>query len=55
VPEDPHQKDEAELHDFCKAKLSGYKCPKYIEFVKQIPKQKSGRLLRRELRKPSNL
>ena len=36
---------------FCKSKLSGYKCPKHIEFVERIPRLKSGRLLRRELRK----
>ncbi len=43
--------DDAELFEHCKAKLSAYKCPKTIEFVERIPRQKSGRLLRRELRK----
>ena len=43
--------DETELMIFCKDKLSAYKCPKSIEFVERIPRQKSGRLLRRELRK----
>jgi len=43
--------DEAQLLSFCRSKLSAYKCPKYIEFVERIPRQKSGRLLRRELRK----
>lgn len=43
--------DEAQLLAYCKSKLSAYKCPKQIEFVERIPRQKSGRLLRRELRK----
>ncbi len=42
------------LHEFCKVKLSGYKRPKEIEFVEKLPRFKSGRLLRRELRKPSS-
>lgn len=43
--------DEVQLLAYCKSKLSAYKCPKHIEFVERIPRQKSGRLLRRELRK----
>ena len=43
--------DEAELLAYCKSKLSAYKCPKQIEFVERIPRLKSGRILRRELRK----
>lgn len=43
--------DGIQLLDYCKSKLSAYKCPKQIEFVERIPRQKSGRLLRRELRK----
>jgi len=39
------------LMAYCKTKLSAYKCPKHIEFVARIPRQKSGRILRRELRK----
>ena len=46
--------DTEALHAFCKIKLSGYKRPKEIEFVEKIPRFKSGRLLRRELRKPSS-
>ena len=43
--------DQTQLFEYCKAKLSAYKRPKTIEFVERIPRQKSGRLLRRELRK----
>lgn len=51
VSKDPKNQDEEAILAFCKSKLSGYKCPKNIEFVERIPRLKSGRLLRRELRK----
>jgi long-chain acyl-CoA synthetase len=40
---------EAELIDFCKQHLAGYKCPKTIRLVKDIPKGPTGKLLKREL------
>ena len=43
--------DDSELLSYFKSKLSAYKCPKEVEFVERIPRLKSGRLLRRELRK----
>ncbi|RVU84794.1 long-chain-fatty-acid--CoA ligase [Leucothrix sargassi] len=46
--------DVESLHQYAKAKLSGYKRPREIEFVDKIPRFKSGRLLRRELRKSSS-
>lgn len=55
VPKDPLKQDEEAILAFCKSKLSGYKCPKQVEFVERIPRLKSGRLLRRELRKASYL
>jgi long-chain acyl-CoA synthetase len=30
--------------------MTGYKCPKLIEFVKELPKSNVGKILRRELR-----
>jgi long-chain acyl-CoA synthetase len=41
-----------ELTELCKARLTGYKCPKYIEFVDVLPKSNVGKILRRELRAP---
>lgn len=35
---------------FCRANLTGYKIPKQIEFVEQLPKSNIGKILRRELR-----
>jgi long-chain acyl-CoA synthetase len=41
---------EAELMDYCKQHLTGYKKPKYIEFRDDLPKSNVGKILRRELR-----
>ena len=39
-----------ELRDFCRNELTGYKVPKYVEFVDELPKTNVGKILRRELR-----
>ncbi|MBM7600282.1 fatty-acyl-CoA synthase [Virgibacillus halotolerans] len=36
--------------DFCKAKLAKYKVPKHVEFIKDMPKNPSGKVLKRALR-----
>ncbi|HQS32783.1 MAG: long-chain fatty acid--CoA ligase [Polaromonas sp. 39-63-203] len=44
---------EEELIAYCKANLTGYKRPKYIEFRDELPKSNVGKILRRELRATS--
>jgi fatty-acyl-CoA synthase len=44
------QASETELVEFCRARLSHYKCPQSIEFLDSLPKTGSGKLLKRELR-----
>ncbi|MGY6554617.1 MAG: AMP-binding protein [Wenzhouxiangella sp.] len=39
-----------ELRDHCRNELTGYKVPKFIEFVDELPKTNVGKILRRELR-----
>ncbi|HZV64735.1 MAG TPA: long-chain fatty acid--CoA ligase, partial [Telluria sp.] len=39
-----------QLMDYCKAQLTAYKKPKYIEFRTELPKTNVGKILRRELR-----
>jgi long-chain acyl-CoA synthetase len=39
-----------ELRDYCRNELTGYKVPKYVEFVEELPKTNVGKILRRELR-----
>jgi long-chain acyl-CoA synthetase len=41
---------EAQVREYCKANLAGYKLPKVIEFRTDLPKTPVGKILRRELR-----
>lgn len=41
---------EEELKEFCRANLTSYKQPKYIEFRKELPKTNVGKILRKDLR-----
>lgn len=41
---------EQELQDFCHEEMTRYKCPKYIEFVDDLPKSNVGKVLRKDLR-----
>jgi long-chain acyl-CoA synthetase len=41
---------EKEVIEHCKANLTGYKVPKYVEFREELPKTNVGKILRRELR-----
>ncbi len=44
------QLTEKDLRNFCRENLTGYKCPKVIEFLPQLPKTNIGKILRRALR-----
>ncbi len=41
---------EAQIRDYCRTNLTGYKQPKVIEFRTELPKTPVGKILRRELR-----
>ena len=41
---------EAQVRDYCKTNLTGYKQPKVVEFRTELPKTPVGKILRRELR-----
>jgi len=43
---------EHELMEFCRKRLAGYKCPKTIDFIPQMPREPTGKLLKRNLRDP---
>ena len=42
--------DEAELIEFCKNNIAGYKKPKSVDIVDDLPKNNYGKILKRELR-----
>ncbi|MBA8883201.1 long-chain-fatty-acid--CoA ligase [Dokdonella fugitiva] len=52
VKKDPALTEEA-VRAHCKANLTGYKLPKYVEFRESLPKTNVGKILRRELREPA--
>ena len=49
VKSDQSLSEEA-LQAYCHKNMTGYKCPKHIEFVDELPKTNVGKILRRELR-----
>ncbi len=49
VKKDPSLTEE-EVLDYCRANLTGYKRPKYVEFRQDLPKSNIGKILRRVLR-----
>lgn len=47
-----HELDEAALIAHCKANLAGFKCPSSAETRESLPRNPSGKILKRELRDP---
>ncbi len=41
---------EAELIEYCRAHLAGYKCPRTVEFDPQLPRDPNGKLYKRRIR-----
>jgi long-chain acyl-CoA synthetase len=41
---------ESDVREYCRANMTGYKQPKVIEFITELPKTAVGKILRRELR-----
>ena len=46
APPDPQALAD-ELLEFCKARLSSYKCPRSIDFASELPRNDAGKLLKR--------
>ncbi|MEO6702516.1 MAG: AMP-binding protein, partial [Jatrophihabitantaceae bacterium] len=42
----------ADIISFCRQQLAGYKCPRTVEFVDALPRNASGKILKRQLRNP---
>ncbi|MBT8371801.1 MAG: AMP-dependent synthetase, partial [Deltaproteobacteria bacterium] len=41
---------EKDLIDFCRENIAGYKKPRSVDFVNDLPKSNYGKILKRELR-----
>ncbi|MDR1485416.1 MAG: long-chain fatty acid--CoA ligase [Planctomycetaceae bacterium] len=39
-----------EIQRYCRERLATYKCPKFVEFMQMLPKNSTGKILKRELR-----
>ena len=39
-----------ELIEYCRSKLSTFKCPKSVDFKKTLPRQENGKLYKKSLR-----
>jgi acyl-CoA synthetase (AMP-forming)/AMP-acid ligase II len=52
VPKEGHEMDEAGIIEFCAKRLSGYKKPKKVVFVNELPKNAAGKVTKNILREP---
>ena len=52
VPGRGSKVSEDEIIAFARARIAGYKLPKSVDFVDALPRNPSGKILRRELREP---
>jgi acyl-coenzyme A synthetase/AMP-(fatty) acid ligase len=50
VPAPGETPNEDQLLDWCKQEMANYKCPREIVFVKELPLNASGKVLKYELR-----
>jgi acyl-CoA synthetase (AMP-forming)/AMP-acid ligase II len=42
----------SEIIEFCRQHLAGYKCPRTVDFVPELPRNASGKILKTQLREP---
>ena len=43
---------EQELTEWCRERLAHYKCPRSIDITEELPRNPTGNILKKELRKP---
>ena len=43
---------EVDIISYARTQIAGYKCPKSINYVSELPRNPSGKILRREIREP---
>ena len=52
IPRTNETLDEQGVIEHCRELLAGYKCPTSIDWMTEIPRNPSGKILKVELRKP---
>jgi acyl-CoA synthetase (AMP-forming)/AMP-acid ligase II len=52
APDADANADERALIDFCKTRIAGFKCPRSVDFIEALPRNPTGKILKRELRAP---
>jgi acyl-CoA synthetase (AMP-forming)/AMP-acid ligase II len=52
VVKDGAEATEEEIIDFCRDKLGGYERPRSVDFMKALPRNPTGKVLKRQLREP---
>lgn len=50
VPAEGHTVDEAELLAYCRDHLASYKCPKSVDVVDELPRNPTGKILKKDVR-----
>jgi acyl-CoA synthetase (AMP-forming)/AMP-acid ligase II len=50
VAAEGHTVDEAELLAFCRGQLASYKCPKSVDVVDELPRNPTGKILKKDVR-----
>ena len=44
--------DAEEIMEFCRGRLGGYKCPRSVDFLDALPRNPTGKVLKKDLREP---
>jgi acyl-CoA synthetase (AMP-forming)/AMP-acid ligase II len=44
--------DAGEIIEFCRRHLAAYKCPRTVDFMPELPRNASGKILKTQLREP---
>ena len=52
VMKESQQIEADSLIEYCRGKLAGYKIPRQVEFIEELPRNPSGKVLKRQLREP---
>ena len=52
VLKDNCETSEEDIINFTRQKIAGFKTPKSVDFIKELPRNPSGKILKKELRKP---